>query len=136
MKIVIDTNVFMAGLLKDSEVRRLLIDENINFFLPEYAINEVEKYKTELCNKSGYSEEDFESMISFLLENIEIVAFEQIKMYIEIAEKIMNSIDIKDAPFIATSLAIKADGIWSFDKDFTLQSKIKVFTTTDIQKLT
>src|SRR3989344_3997318 len=104
MKIVIDTNVFMAGLLKDSEVRRLLIDENINFFLPEYAINEVEKYKTELCNKSGYSEEDFESMISFLLENIEIVAFEQIKMYIEIAEKIMNSIDIKDAPFIATSL--------------------------------
>ena len=133
---VIDTNVFMAGLLKDSEVRRLLIDENINFFLPEYAINEVEKYKTELCNKSGYSEEDLESMISFLLENIEIVPFEQIKRYIEIAEKIMNSIDIKDAPFIATSLAIKADGIWSFDKDFTLQSKIKVFTTTDIQKLT
>ena len=136
MKIVIDTNVFMAGLLKDSEVRRLLIDENINFFLPEYAINEVEKYKKELCNKSGYSEEDLESMISFLLENIELVPFEQIKRYIEIAEKIKNSIDIKDAPFIATSLAIEADGIWSFDKDFTLQSKIKVFTTTDIQKLT
>ena len=136
MKIVIDTNVFMAGLLKDSEIRRLLIDENINFFLLEHAINEVEKYKTELCNKSGYSEEDLESMISFLLENIEIVPFEQIKRNIEIAEKIMNSIDIKDAPFIATSLAIKADGIWSFDKYFTLQSKIKVFTTTDIQKLT
>jgi len=75
-------------------------------------------------------------MISFLLENIELVPFEQIKRYIEIAEKIKNSIDIKDAPFIATSLAIEADGIWSFDKDFTLQSKIKVFTTTDIQKLT
>lgn len=90
MKIVIDTNVFMAGLLKDSEVRRLLFDENINFFLPEYAINEVEKYKRELCSKSGYSDEDLESMISFLLENIELVPFEQIKRYIEIAEKIMN----------------------------------------------
>ena len=41
MKIVIDTNVLMAGLIKNSIVRTILFSKNIEFFLPEYSINEM-----------------------------------------------------------------------------------------------
>ena len=34
MNIVIDTNVLIAGLLKDSITRKLLVNKNINFYYP------------------------------------------------------------------------------------------------------
>ena len=38
MKIVIDTNVLMAGILKDSIVRKILLSDNFYFFIPEHGI--------------------------------------------------------------------------------------------------
>ena len=55
MKIVIDTNVLMAGLLKDSIVRAMLLSKNIKFFIPEHALDEIRKYEDELLKKSGYA---------------------------------------------------------------------------------
>ena len=49
--------------------------------------------------------------------------------------KIMKDIDIDDAPILACALAIKNIGIWSEDKHFEKQNKIKVWKTKDILKL-
>ncbi len=127
MRIVIDTNVLMAGLLKDSIVRKILVSEKINFFIPDYALKEVYKYKKELCIKSGYTQKEFDYLVNLLLENIKIVPLKILKKYMIKAEEIMRGIDIKDSPFIATSFSINADGIWSFDKDFLEQKEIRVF---------
>lgn len=53
----------------------------------------------------------------------------------EEATKIMGKIDEKDIQFIALSLSIKNDGIWSNDKHFGEQAKIKVHKTIDIRNL-
>ena len=45
MDIFIDTNVLIAGLLKDSTTRRLLVSKNINFYIPEFAFEEIIKHK-------------------------------------------------------------------------------------------
>ena len=132
MKIVIDTNILMAGLIKGSTVREILISKNTEFFLPEHAIEEIKKYKKELCEKAGYTEEEFDRLFSYLLENIKIIPKTEIKLYMKKAENIMKEIDINDSSFIATCLAISADGILSFDKHFKKQKKIKVFDIREI----
>ena len=135
MKIAIDTNVLMAGLLKDSIVRKILSSENISFYIPEHALNEIEKYKNYLRDKTILSKEEIEEMIDLLLENIEIVPESKIKNNIKEAEDIIEKIDIKDSLFIATALAIKSDGILSFDDHFKKQNKIKVYDIKDLIKL-
>lgn len=132
MRLVVDTNVIMAGLIADSTVRRILSSENVVFYLPEYALDELNKHKKELISKSGIRENDFEALLILLLENIEIVPGPEVKKHMGEAEKIMKEIDIKDTSFVACALAIKADGIWSFDDDFKKQDKIKVFETKEL----
>ena len=126
MKVVIDTNVFMAALISDSVVRRLLISRKITFYLPEFALEEIEKYREELKFKAGYSEDNFQKLKTLLLESLAIVPEQLTKKHMREAIKVMESIDEKDAPFIACAIAIKADGILSFDKDFTKQKRIKL----------
>ncbi|MEM3381181.1 MAG: PIN domain-containing protein [Candidatus Bathyarchaeia archaeon] len=40
--------------------------------------------------------------------------------------KILDTIDPADTPFIALALSVENDGIWSDDKHFKRQSKIKI----------
>ena len=135
MKLVIDTNILIAGLLRESTVRKILSSEEIQFFIPEDALGEIEKYKNELIKKSGMSNEAISEVMNLLLENIEIVPKEQIKNKLKEAENIMRDIDIKDSPFIATVLSIKSDGLWSFDNDFKKQNKIKVYSIKELLKI-
>ena len=131
MNLVIDTNVLIAGLLKDSTTRRLLVRKDITFYIPEFVIGEIEKYKEYLIDKSELSEEEFEELFELLIENINIITFEEIKSYINRAEEIMKNIDIKDSPFIACALYLKS-GIFSYDEHFKKQNIIKVY---DINEL-
>jgi predicted nucleic acid-binding protein len=135
MKLVIDTNILMAGLLKDSIVRKVLSSENIQFFIPEYALNEIHKYKGELAKKSGMSGEEINEITNLLLENIEIISKEKIKSKLKEAESIMKGIDLKDSVFIAAALTIKSDGIWSFDNDFKRQTKIRIYDVTELVRM-
>ncbi len=134
MRIVIDTNVLMAGLLKDSIIREILVSKNIHFFLPDLAIKEVLKYKDYLCKKSSYTINELEILLSYLLENIKVIPVIKIKKYMKKAENIMGKIDINDSSFVATCFAINADGIWSFDRHFKIQNKIRIFDIKDIIK--
>ena len=50
------------------------------------------------------------------------------------AEKIMDHIDKDDTPFIAAALATNSI-IWSDDKHFEKQNKIKILKTKDLIKM-
>lgn len=50
----------------------------------------------------------------------------------EEAEKLIGGIDKDDVPIIATSLAYRDCPIWSDDKHFKQQKKIKILKTEDI----
>ena len=135
MKVVIDTNVLMAALLKNSIVRVILNFADVDFYIPEKGIEEVRKYSEELCLKGGFTHEEFENLLSYNLENIRTISHEELKGYMGKAEKIIGNVDIKDAVFVAAALTISADGIWSFDNDFKKQNIIKIFDSSDFLKI-
>ena len=132
MRLVIDTNVFMTGLLKDSIVRKVLSSENIQFFIPEHALDELEKHKNTLIKKANINVAEFDEMVSLLLENIELVPESKIKAKFNEAEDVMKDIDIKDSPFMAAVLSIECDGLLTFDEHFQKQNKIKIFKIKDL----
>ena len=132
MRLVIDTNVFMAGLLKDSIVRKVLSSENIQFFIPEHALDELEKHKNTLIKKANINAAEFDEMVSLLLENIEVVPESKIKAKFKEAEDVMKDIDIKDSPFMAAVLSIECGGLLTFDEHFQKQNKIKIFKIKDL----
>lgn len=131
VKIVIDTNVFISALMKDSITREIIVNSKYLFLFPEYEFQEIYKYKDDILKKSGYSEKEFIRLTSLLLNHMRIIGYEEIRDNFNEASEIMNQIDINDAMFVAVALTFDAF-IWSDDKDFKKQNRIKVLTTEDM----
>jgi len=55
--------------------------------------------------------------------------------HLDEAEEIIGRIDLDDIPFIVLALAIQNDGIWTEDKDFRRQSRIKIWSTAELIKV-
>ncbi|MBS3097991.1 PIN domain-containing protein [Candidatus Woesearchaeota archaeon] len=131
MKLVVDTNRIIAALVRDGSSREV-ITKNHTFITTDFSIEEINKHKKEILDKSGMDEPSFDLLIALLFYNIEIVPYSEYKEHIKEARDLMKERDIKDIPFLALALAKKADGIWSDDRDFESQNKIKIFKTKDL----
>jgi len=134
MNIIIDTNILISALLKNSTTRRIIIECNERFFAPEAILDEIDKHMNMILRKSGMDKETFNKIISILLSYIERVPTEEIMKNIEKARKIMEKVDPDDVIFIAAALTKNAV-IWSDDSDFQKQSEIKVLKTKDIIRM-
>ncbi len=132
MKLIIDTNVLISSLLKDSTTRELLLNESFEFYLPEIVLREVNKYLQYIIQKSKLSEESIKNLLNIILENLHLVPIDEYEGKMDEGMEIIGKIDEKDTQFIALALAIKNDGIWSNDKHFDKQEKIQVYKTIDI----
>jgi len=135
VKLVLNTSILFAALLKKSTVRTLLLNPLFEFYVPEFCIEEIEKHVEEIVDRSGLSAENVYLLLGVLLSSVQVVPAERIlKKYIE-AEKIMGKIDRDDVPFVALALSFPNDGIWSEDKHFLKQKKVKVWRTQDLLNL-
>ncbi|MBS3085844.1 PIN domain-containing protein [Candidatus Pacearchaeota archaeon] len=131
MNIVVDTNSFISALCKDSTSRRLIINSQQNFLFPEFEFDEIEKHKLEILEKSGLSKEEFEILLGNLLKYVKVIKTKEVINYREQAFDIIGKTDEDDVLFIATALAYDAT-IWSDDKHFQQQKKVKILTTKDM----
>jgi predicted nucleic acid-binding protein len=130
--IVIDSNIFIAALLKDSTTRRLIITSGELFLFPEIIFDEITAHREELINKSGLSRKEYDELVSRLLKSVVLVKSETILPHRKEACEIMKKIDPSDVPFIATALAFKGAAIWTNDKHFEKQKTIKTIKTKDL----
>lgn len=133
MNLVIDTNIFISALIKDSLMRNLIVNSPFNLFIPEQEIIEIRKYEELILRKSGQTRDELRDLIGILLKYVTIIKNKNLLNYKPKAEEIMKRIDKSDIPFIASALALKCP-IWSDDKHFQKQKEIKIFTTKDILK--
>lgn len=132
MKVILDTNIVISALIKNSTTRKIIVGSNFDFYYPEESFLEIRKYKQLILEKSGMSESEFNELLSLLLTRITIVPLESIQTKLKEASEIFKKVDPDDFIFIATALSIENSIIWSNDSDFDRQDKIVNFKTKDI----
>ena len=115
-------------------MRELIVKSPHKLLVPEVHFQEIEEHKEELLEKSELSEEEFDILLMKLSNYFTIVKSETVLSYLKEAENLVGSIDRDDVPIIATALAHDICPIWSDDKHFQQQKKIKVWKTEEIIK--
>lgn len=126
MKIVVDANVLLSAMIKDSITRKVLLEGKHKFYFPEYGYEEIEKKLDVISKKEGLEKAEAKQVLETLKKHVVIVEAEFYKLKIAEAEKIMAEIDRKDVPYLAAALFLAGSAIWSFDKDFKKQKAVKV----------
>lgn len=137
MKLVIDSNILFTFFWKNSILRDILSKKNIQLYAPEYALEEIDKYKEEIRRKTKITQEEFKEIKAELKIRIQFIALgeyrdflKEIKLPKETTrgknEEILNDID-----FLA--LAIKFEyPLWSNDHLLKKQKQVTVITTKEI----
>ncbi len=132
MRLVVDTNILIAALIRDSGIRDLLTHLDAELFLISFSYDEI-KHQNELLQKAHLNEASFKAILWQLTRKCVILDDKFILPHWEEAKKIMWEIDPKDTPFIAAALATDAD-IWNDDAHFSKQNTIKVWTTSELMQ--
>lgn len=118
MKLVVDTNRIIAGLIRGSASRKILLSDKFEFLTVGITKSEIEDHKQEIIDKAKVTGEEFNKIFSLLFSKIFVVSDVTIESKMEEAKQIMDNIDPDDTPFIALALSVKNDGLWSDDKHF------------------
>tara|TARA_Y100000310_G_scaffold182007_1_gene182022 strand:+ start:3543 stop:3953 length:411 start_codon:yes stop_codon:yes gene_type:complete len=132
MKLIVDTNIILSSLIKEGLNRRIIVTDSLRFYTLNYVIMETRKYMDYIIEKSGITKNEAEILLSLFMENITILSDEEIRSKISEAKEIMKNIDINDAPILACALAIRNDGIWTEDRHFEKQRKVRIWHSKDL----
>jgi predicted nucleic acid-binding protein len=133
MRLVLDTNILIAALIKNSFTRKIFFSTDIEFFLPEYALEEVTRHRAKIARHSHLSYREIDLLLSLLLESVTVVPAQRILPHVKAAEALIGDVDKDDVPFVALALAMENDGIWSNDRAFEHLPGITVWKTSDIK---
>lgn len=137
MMLVVDANILFSFFWRDSIVREIILDPkfeyNLELFSPEYALLELDRHKDEICKKANITSDEFEFPRNSLEAFVKIVSTKFWKERISDAIKLFPK-HPKDIPYFALALSLNC-GIWSNEKRFKKQSKVKIFSTDDLLKI-
>jgi predicted nucleic acid-binding protein len=134
MELVVDANILISALLKEGITRKLLFNDELILYTPEFIIDEFLKHSIQLAKKAHATEKALHNLAKELIieSNITIVTKDDVRSYIKKAETL--SPDPDDVMYFATALKFKCS-IWSNDKRLKNQKSIQIFMTHDLMKL-
>ncbi len=116
MKLVVDTNVVISAIIRDSTARELLFHPSLKLYAPAYMFEELNRNKEEIMQKAGIDEKDFEAFLRIVAKVVIILTKEA---YIEYVSEVNVIIQYaNDAPFAALAVALGDCGIWTNDPHF------------------
>jgi predicted nucleic acid-binding protein len=138
LRIVIDTNILIGALVRDSSFKaRLLKDRRFLFFFPDYGLLEIEKFREYICSKRRRESTapSFDYAIKYLLESVTVIPRQLYQDQIPCAYSVMEAIDPKDTPFLALALHLECP-LWSDDAHLKRQTHVPCYSTSEITKIT
>jgi predicted nucleic acid-binding protein len=118
---------------KKSITKHILMNQGLELFAPEYALEEINKYKKEIMEKTRITEQEFVSLRKELAIAICFTPAEEYKQSLKTA--IAISPDENDIDFFALALQMNC-ALWSNDKTLKQQNKIKILTTKQVLEQT
>jgi predicted nucleic acid-binding protein len=132
MKIIVDTSRIIAALVKDSFSRTILLSAEFEFLTINLTKSEIEEHMQEILEKARITKEEFDDILSLIMQHVNIISDLAIESKLGEAREIMQNIDPDDVMFIAAALAIENEGIWSDDRHFERQKRVRIFKTADL----
>ncbi len=129
MDLVVDANIIFSALIRHSVTAKLLFVDNLHLYAPEFLLDEVQKHRKYLSNKTHRSKEEFESIFEVFKRRIVFIPEDYFNSYLEKADKI--SPDPDDSIYFAAALRMNIS-IWSNEKRLKRQDKIKIYTTQEL----
>ncbi len=131
MKVTVDANILFACLIKDEQTRKTWFSQELRLYAPEFIIDEFLKYKELLRKKSGYNTLEFDRLLKIVISQVRLVPDKELAPFLPAAASLIS--DQNDLLYMAC--ALKEDTIiWSNDKEFKKQARIKTKTTTEMIK--
>ena len=134
MRLILDTSVLIAGLLKDSTVRRLLLDPALQLCLPEHALEEVHRHAPLMRRRARLSPHAFDLLVVLLTAQVEVIPAATVRPWLSKAHRLLGARDPDDVPFLAAAYAVPCDGLWSDDADFQVVHDVPIWTTSRLLK--
>ncbi len=77
MKLIIDTNIFFSGLIKDSITRKILFHSEYEFCIPDFFLFELKKYKEYLIKKTKLKKSELKQIIDDILESVYFIPIKE-----------------------------------------------------------
>nr|QBM01182.1 hypothetical protein [uncultured archaeon] len=133
MKFVVDTNILFTFFWENSFTKGILIDQDFEFFSPEYALKEINNHINEIINKTGITNEKFQELRKDLAICVEFVPSEEYKDFLKEASLLLPNYP-DDIDFLALATKLKLP-IWSNDTHLKSQNKIMIYTTKEFLNL-
>ncbi len=124
--IVVDANVILSALLGGS-ARFILFKSEFSFVTTRHTLGEVKKYAAMVAKKSDVSKKEIIHALTLL--PIKIYDQDFYKNKLRQANKLIGSVDPKDADILALTIQLDTY-LWTADKHFNkVQNKIKLLST-------
>ena len=134
INLIVDANILFSFFKTDS-LRRDLIEKlpNLGYKLisPDFVMEELLKEKDKIMKFAKINEIGFLFLFSLIERKIETIPWKEYEKWMEKAKKIVPH--IKDTPYFALALSLNA-AIWSDEKAFKKQNKVKIFSTEELKK--
>ena len=131
MRIVIDTNLILSAIIKNSATRHMIMALEAEFYYPDESLDEIFRNKGEVLEKAGISEEEFNKIFLTIFKYLRLIKRIEFEKNIKKAEEIIGKIHKNDVIFVAAALTKDAI-IWSNDEHFKKQNEVAVLTTKEI----
>ena len=128
MRLVADTNILFSFFWKKSLSRKILSSGAAELFSPEFALEEINAYESEIRRKTGLSKEEFRESRKELALLVEFVPVEEYRRFFK---SLLSVPDKDDIDFLALALHIGCP-IWSQDKALKKQGAVTVYSTAEL----
>ncbi|MBI4152455.1 hypothetical protein HY495_01980 [Candidatus Woesearchaeota archaeon] len=104
----------------------------LKVFAPELLFEEMEEHKRELLKKTGLTERDFDSLVTFLAQRIRFFPVTEFLSFLPKAKQ--ASPDPDDVAYLALALKLYCP-LWSNDKQLKSQSAVRIISTSELLRL-
>ncbi len=134
-----DTNILFTFFWKESFLKLILTKQYLTCYAPEYALEEIKKYASDIQKRAHLSKEEWTTLLQSLAQQILFIPLENYTSSFSIiigASQHCSSEQereefLKDADFLALAAELKCP-LWSHDKLLKKQSIITVWNTREL----
>jgi len=136
VRIVVDTSVLIAAMMKSSRVRQTyLAFFAAEWLIPHVARAEAERHLPRIAAATNRSVDEARRALGILLDRAVLVEVSAGDHEYALASELIGRRDPSDVEFVAACLKTGALGIWSLDDDFDGIEGVPRFTTAGVAKL-